>query len=225
MKKSKNQKTSKKIKLGDVYSKCNHNKYSEITEVTEEVQLKSTMQNFFKSYGIIIIVMSLICLALFIYAFRNNPVSILYCVGIVIALFIFSLYNSTYKLSITTKEVSLFSNMQKEKIPIENVINIYLSRNKMRFMGFPFYSYLLNIIYVQGDNQMIYSLPTVMLSPKQMIKFFDNIKTVKIKDEEEEQERKEKDKKTVLKTIFYVTFIVLLVVSIIYAIVNGKVGQ
>lgn len=135
------------------------------------------------------------------------------------------MYNSTYKIALNAKELTIVNNLQKETIQTSNLTNIYISRKKMRFMGFPFYTYIINIMYVQNDNQMLYSLPTVMLNPKQVINFFSNIKTVKIKDEEEEIDRKEKDKKIVIKTIFYVSFAVLLVVSIIYGIVHGNAGQ
>lgn len=145
--------------------------------------------------------------------------------GIIIALFLLSLYNSTYKLILDDKELTIFNNLQKESIYISNLINIYMSKKKMRFMGIPFYAYSINVIYVQNDNQMIISLPTVMLNPKQVITFFSNINTIKLKDEEEEIDRKEKDKRTVIKTIFYVSFAVLLVASIIYGIVNENVAQ
>ncbi len=219
---NKKKKKSNKLKFAEVYDKCNHNKYSKITEIKEKVDLKSNCQNLFKNYGVIILIMTLICLAVFIYTFRNNPISILYCFGIIILLFILSLYNSTYKITLSDKELIIFSNLQKEKIDIANLINIYMSKKKMRFMGIPFYAYTINAIYLQNDNQMMISLPTVMLNPKQVIKFFSTMKIVKIKDEEEEIERKEKDKKTVIKTIFYVSFAVLLVASIIYGIVNGN---
>lgn len=80
MEKSKNSKKNNKIKWEDVYKKCNHNKYSEIKEIGENLELKSNCQNFVKNFGIVILILSLICLSIFIYTFRNNPLSILYCV-------------------------------------------------------------------------------------------------------------------------------------------------
>lgn len=216
---------SNKLKFAEVYNKCNHNKYSEITEIKGKSELKSNCKNFFKNYGMIILIITLICLGIFIYTFRNNPISILYCFGIIILLFLLSLYNSTYKITLNDKELSIYSNLQKETIDSSRIINIYISKKKLRFMGIPFYAYTINVIYLQDNNQMMISLPTVMLSPKQVIKFFSTMSIVKIKDEEEEIEKKEKDKKTVIKTIFYVTFAVLLVASIIYGIVNGNITK
>lgn len=77
---NKNNTKSKKLKFAEVYIKCNHNKYSEIKEIKGKAELKSNCQNLFKNYGIIILILVVIFMAIFIYTFRNNPISILYCV-------------------------------------------------------------------------------------------------------------------------------------------------
>lgn len=208
-----------KLNWKAVYDKCNHNKYSKITEINGNLELRANCKNFFANFGAIILIVLLIFLIMFIYAFKSNPMAILYCFGIIIALFILALYNSTYKLTINSKELHLQSGFEQNKLNIEDIINIYLSKTKMRFLGFPVNAYSINIIYNQKDannenKQILFTLPAIMLDKKQVIKFFSGIKTIKIKDEEEEIKEKEKNNKLVKKTIFWVCLVAFIIFAI-----------
>lgn len=201
-----------------IYNKCNHNKYSKITEINDNIELKANCKNFLNNFGIIILIICLLFLIAFIYTFKNNPIAILYCFGIILALFILAMYNSTYKLTINNKELYLKSGFVQNSLKLENLINIYLSKKKMRFLGFPINAYYINIIYKQDSNNedktILINLPAIMLNKKQVLKFFSNIKTIKIKDEEEEIKEKEKDTKLIKKTIFWVCLIAFIIFAI-----------
>ena len=214
-------KEKKKVKsknMSLIYEKCNHNKYSQLIEICNDLSIESNCRNFILNYKIPIIVILLFVIVLFIYTFRNTPILIFYSLGFLLALFLFSTYNCTYKIKLNQKRLDINVNLQKTQISTKDLANIYLSKEKMRFFGFPIYNYLLNIIYLQNEKPMIITLPTVMINRKQLLKFFSNIKVQKIKDEEEEIERKNKDKKTVIKTIFFVSIIVIVVALILGAI-------
>lgn len=214
---SKNKKKSSNMNL--IYEKCNHNKYSQIIEMSDNnLQIQSNFKNFIVNYKIPIIVILLFVLVLFIYTFRNTPILILYSLGFILILSLLSVYNCTYKLKLDKKFLEVNVNFQKNTINTNDLANIYLSKEKIRFFGFPIYSYSINIIYFLNENPMIISLPIVMVNRKQLLNFFSNMKFKKIKDEEEEIERKNKDKKTVIKTIIYVSIIFVILALIISSI-------
>ncbi len=175
-----------------IYEKVNHNKYSQLTNVSGKVQVKSNLTNLIKNYKTILILIIVILLGLFIYTFRQTPMTILYCVLFLLGLFAFYLYVGTYRLTLDEKNLNLYINFQKTTIDTNSLANIYVSRQKMHFFGFPIYNYLLNIIYMKDNEPMIITLPTVMIDRKNLLKLFSNIKTVKIKDEEEEKQEKRK---------------------------------
>lgn len=206
--------------LGDIYKKVNHNKYSQITQISGKSELKSNYKNFVINYKVLIIVLLIMLTALLIYTFRNNLILIVYCLGLLLALFLFSLYNCTYKLKLDEKAVDLQVNFQKTTILTRDLVNIYLSREKIRFFGFPIYNYTLNIIYLFNDDVLSISLPTVMASRKQLMKLFSTFETEVLKDEEEEINKEEKNKRTIIITIVSVVFVCLIVASLIGAIIS-----
>ena len=215
MKKSKNNKNSFK----ELYDNINHNKYSQIININGKSELKSSCKNFIYNYKYILLAISVFILLILIYTFRNNPINILYCIIFIFALFLLSMYSSTYKLNLDDKQLKLRIYFQDNIIDSQKLINIYVSKEKMRFLGFPIYNYLLNIIYVENEKPMIITLPTIMTSRKELKKLFSTLEVKKLKDEEEEILEKEKNKKLLFITIFIVIMIVLIVASIVAGII------
>lgn len=129
---------SKGRTIGDIYTKVNHNKYSQITKISGKSELKSNYKNFIINYKFIIIILSVILICLLIYTFRNNLILVVYCLGLLLALFLFSLYNCTYKIKLDEKSLDLQVNFQKNTILTEDLINIYLSRETTRFFRFTY---------------------------------------------------------------------------------------
>lgn len=206
-------------KFKEIYSKVNHNKYSQIINIKGKTELKSNCKNFLYNYKFTIIIVVLVLMILLIYTFRNTPIAILYSVGFLLALFLLALYTSSYRITLDENELNLYINFQKTTINTNNLANIYLSKEKMHFFGFPVYNYMLNIIYIFNENPMIITLPTVMVDRKKLVKLFSNIETQKIKDEEEEIKAKEKNNKLIIRTIIIVSVIFILLAIIITGII------
>lgn len=206
-----------------IYATCNHNKYSQLTNIMGKSEVKSNIKNFLANYKAIVITVSLIFLALFIYAFRNNPKIILCCVGFMFLLFILIMYSSTYKLTLDESKLTIHMRFQNTIINTNDLANIYISRDKVHFMGIPIYTYLLNIIYIVNEKPVLISLPVVMTNGKSIKKLFSNIETEKIKDDEEEMEDKNKTKNNKIVILIIVIAIVLFfTASVITAIIYNK---
>ena len=179
---SENKKKSTNMNL--IYEKCNHDQQSQITKISSDnLQIQSNFRNFILNYKIPIIVILLLVVILFIYTFRSTPVLIFYSIALLLVLSLFSVYNCTYKLKLNEKNLELNINLQKTLISTKDIVNIYLSKQKMRFFGFPIYGYSINIIYLLNEKPMIITLPIVMVNRKQLLNFFSNLKFQKIKDD------------------------------------------
>ena len=204
----------------EIYNKVNHNKYSQLTNISGKVEIKSSYKNFISNYKIPIIIVALIFLVLIIYTFRSNPLIILYCIIFILFIFGFAMYSSTYKLQLDEKNLKIYINFQEIKIKTDDLANIYLSREKMHLFCFPIYNYTLNFIYIKDNVPMRISLPTIMVNRKKLLKLFSMIETKMIKDEEEEIKEKEKTgRKVILVTIIVLT-VILLGAFIIGAIIS-----
>lgn len=214
----KSKKSSNKNSLKEIYKKVNHNKYSQIVNLSGKIEVKSNIKNFLYNYKYLLIALFYIIVILFIYTFRNTPITILYCFGFLLALLLLAMYSASYKILLDEENLNIHINFQNTTIKTNDLINIYLSREKMHLFGIPIYNYSLNIIYNLNDTPMIISLPTVMINRKKLVKLFSMIETEKIKDEEEEILAKEKNNKIVISTIISVVAI-FMIVSIILAIV------
>lgn len=214
----KSKKSSNKNSLKEIYKKVNHNKYSQIVNLSGKIEVKSNIKNFLYNYKYLLIALFYIIVILFIYTFRNTPITILYCFGFLLALLLLAMYSASYKILLDEENLNIHINFQNTTIKTNDLINIYLSREKMHLFWIPIYNYSLNIIYNLNDTPMIISLPTVMINRKKLVKLFSMIETEKIKDEEEEILAKEKNNKIVISTIISVVAI-FMIVSIILAIV------
>ena len=217
-------KHSNKNSLKEIYNRVNHNKYSQLVEISGKAQVKSNIVNFLYNYKYILITVFVLILLLLIYTFKSNPIVILYCLGFLLILFLLAMYSATYKISLDEKKLNIYINFQSTTIDSNNLANIYLSREKMHLFGIPIYNYSLNIIYLMNNTPMIMSFPTVMIDKKALTKLFSIIKTEKIKDEEEEIELNKKNTKAIIFSIILgiTIFIIILIIAlaIVYAQTN-----
>lgn len=218
----KNKKKKNLNNFKEIYKKVNHNKYSQITNISGKAELKSNLKNFIYNYKILLIILLTIFLILLIYTFKSNPIVILYCLGFLLAFILLIMYSCTYRVTLDENALNLYINFQQTTIKSDDLVNIYISKQKMHFLGFPIYNYLLNIIYVNNDSPLLISLPTVMINRKKLVKFLSIIETKKIKDEEEEIIAKEKNNKIVIITIISVIAIFILVSAILVVIFSNN---
>lgn len=214
-----------KLTWKSVYQKCNHSRFSQVTNVLRTAKIKSNVGNLLKSYGKIILIVFLIVMIFFIATFWNNLNILFYAILLTFALCIFAIVYGTYYINLEEQGVRFKINFQETNIPYNKLIGIYLTRKKKRFFFIPIYYYALEITeYVDKEKMNIYSFPTIMLNKNEVIKFFDSFEVNVIKSEEEEEKIQNEEKRNFHKAIgivIAILLIIVLVVSIIlYAFSN-----
>ncbi len=214
-----------KLTWKSVYQKCNHSRFSQITNVLRTAKIKSNVGNLLKSYGKIILIVFLIVMIFLIATFWNNLNILFYAILLTFALCIFAIVYGTYYINLEEQGVRFKINFQETNIPYNKLIGIYLTRKKKRFFFIPIYYYALEITeYVDKEKMNIYSFPTIMLNKNEVIKFFDSFEVNVIKSEEEEEKIQNEEKRNFHKAIgivIAILLIIVLVVSIIlYAFSN-----
>ena len=214
-----------KLTWKSVYQKCNHSRFSQVTNVLRTAKIKSNVGNLLKSYGKIILIVFLIVMVFLIATFWNNLNILFYAILLTFALCIFAIVYGTYYINLEEQGVRFKINFQETNIPYNKLIGIYLTRKKKRFFFIPIYYYALEITeYVDKEKMNIYSFPTIMLNKNEVIKFFDSLEVDVIKSEEEEEKIQNEEKRNFHKAIgivIAILLIIVLVVSIIlYAFSN-----
>ena len=209
---------SKQTKLTwkKVYQKCNHLKFSQVTNVFKKAKINSNVINLLKNYGTIILIGLIIILTILIITFWNN-LSILLCALLLLfALCAFAIVYGSYYIKLDEDGVKFKVNFQENSIPYNKLIGIYLTKKKKRVFFVPIYYYALEITeYVDKEKMNIYSFPTIMLNKKELINFFNSFEVKIIKDEEEEEQKKEEERKNFHKAIGIVIGILLIILFVI----------
>ncbi len=200
-----------KTNWSNIYTECNHHKYSKIINILYQAKIKSNFKNFIKSNKVILLFSTIIVLMLLFYTFRTDLLLVLYSVLFFFAMFLIILYYSTYTLTLAKTKLELNINFKKYNILLEDLVNVYLSKSKTSFFGFPIYAYSLNIIYIENDKPMIITLPTIMLDKKKTISFFKCFEIEIIKDEEAENEKIERNTKKMILQLIKILLIVIVV--------------
>lgn len=208
-----------KLTWKNIYQKCNHSRFSQVTNVLETAKVKSNVGNLIKSHGKIILLIFLAILLFMGVTFWNNINILFYAMLLVVALCILAIIYGTYYINLEEKGIKFKINFQENMIPYNKLIGIYLTKKKKRFFFIPIYYYALEITeYVDKEKMNIYSFPTIMLNKKELINFFNAFEVNVIKSEEEEEEKKNEQKKSFYKALWIVIailIIILLIVSII----------
>ena len=112
---SKKSNLSKKDKLTwkKVYQKCNHSRFSQVTNVLKTAEIKSNLGNLLKSYGKIILIVFLVILIFLIATFWNNLNILLYALLLLFALCIFAIVYGTYYVKLEEDGVKFKINFQE----------------------------------------------------------------------------------------------------------------
>ena len=215
---SKKSNLSKKDKLTwkKVYQKCNHSQFSQVTNVLKTAELKSNLGNLLKSYGKIILIVFLVILIFLIATFWNNLNILLCALLLLFALCIFAIVYGTYFVKLEEDGVKFKINFQETNIPYNKLIGIYLTRKEKRFFFIPVYYYALEITeYVDKEKMNVYTFPAIMLSKKEVLKFFEAFEIKVLKSEEEEEKKQNEEKKNFHKAIGIVIGILLIILFIV----------
>ena len=215
MEKTKKEQKSK-LTWKSVYQKCNHSRFSQVTNVLETAKIRSNIRNLLKNYGKIILITFIVIMIFLIATFWNNLTILFYAVLLLIALGIFAIIYGTYYINLEEDGVKFKINFQENKIPYNKLIGIYLTKKKKRFFFIPIYYYAIEITeYVDKEKMNVYSFPTIMLNKKELIQFFNSFEVKVIKSEEEEEEKLNEEKKSFHKAIGIVALILLIIIFIV----------
>lgn len=224
MKKTKKGQKSK-LTWKSVYQKCNHSRFSQVTNVLETAKIKSNVGNLLKNHGKTILLLFLIILVFLVVTFWNNINILFYALLLMVGLCLLAIVYGTYYINLEEDGAKFKINFQENKIPYNKLIGIYLTKKKKRFFFIPIYYYALEITeYVDTEKMNVYSFPTIMLNKKEVIKFFDAFEVNVIKSEEEEEKKQNEEKKSFHKAIgivIAILIIILLIVSIILYAFNA----
>jgi len=93
-------KKSKKVNknsLKNLYNELNHSYNSQIVDVISKTKITSNIGNFLMKYKTATIILTIVYIALVIFAFHQSPKLILYSILLAIFLIIIMTINSTYK--------------------------------------------------------------------------------------------------------------------------------
>ena len=220
-----NQENTKKMQINKkinkltwkmVYQKCNHMRFSQVTNVLKTAKISSNIGNLLKNYGKIILFSFLVILIILIITFWNNLSILLCAILLLIALCAFAILYGSYYIKLEEDGVKFKINFGENSIPYNKLIGIYLTKKKKRVFLVPIYYYALEITeYVDKEKMNIYSFPTIMLNKKELINFFNSFEVKIIKDEEEEEQKQNEERKKFHKAIGIVIGIILIILFVI----------
>lgn len=220
-----NQENTKKMQINKktnkltwkmVYQKCNHMRFSQVTNVLKTAKISSNIGNLLKNYGKIILFSFLVILIILIITFWNNLSILLCAILLLIALCAFAILYGSYYIKLEEDGVKFKINFGENSIPYNKLIGIYLTKKKKRVFLVPIYYYALEITeYVDKEKMNIYSFPTIMLNKKELINFFNSFEVKIIKDEEEEEQKQNEERKNFHKAIGIVIGIILIILFVI----------
>ena len=164
------------------------------------------------------IILTIVYIALVIFAFHQSPKLILYSILLAIFLIIIMTINSTYKLELLDKGLKLTQLATKELIPYEELFTITLLKSTNRLFLIPINIYKMIIVTTKDETIRTIELPIIMLRPKQLRDFMNSFEfEIDEKEEEKTQEELDKREKRILR-IFIAIVIIILVISLITGI-------
>lgn len=215
-----------KLKFKKIYIKVNHNPYCQITNILKKCTLKSNVKNLFTNSWKVILITLLILLAIFIYTFWNNLIAVLYCVLLILFFFIATICFNSYKISLGENELKYKINFQENIISYDNLGNIFMGRDCIKFFFIPIYFYNIKVTYLTDNEHLgMLSFPVFMLNKKDILKFFSAFEVEAYKDEKEEIEKEKNNRKNFYKAIgigLVILFIALFIMSIFIYIFTKK---
>lgn len=205
------------MKWRELYEKCNHKMYCRITEIKEPLHISANFKNFYKNNKLTFLITIIIIFALIVLTFHSHISQILLASFFTLLLLILFFYNNSYNLHSDKDSLKVNFGTATYEINFDDLLNIYLDKHKSKYVVFTT-EYTINIIFKQGDDQMILSLPTYLLTKKDVKKFFNSIECVEL-EQQKELEKEEAEHKNMLKAIVIITALVLLVIFITTVIV------
>ena len=125
----------KKLSWEEIYEKCNHEEYRQMTNVLRKASLNSNVKNFISNFGNILLISLVVLLIFLIFTFKNNLIVAVYCILLLSLIFLLMIVYGTYKISLEEDKVKIKINFQENDITYDKLVNIYLSK-KQRGINF-----------------------------------------------------------------------------------------
>ncbi|MBR3324675.1 MAG: hypothetical protein IKG14_01320 [Clostridia bacterium] len=201
----------------EIYNKCNHKKYSIITNIEQPVMIKSNISNFLDKYKWYLLIGTIIIITALLITLKFNIKLIIGCLGIAVFLLISLIYYNTFKLIIKDDKLKINIMFKEITLKKDDLLTVYIERQKSRILLFiPFYFYSINILYNDKGSVAGYSLSTIMLKKKDVLNFFKHFE-FNILKEQKEEDKKEQTYNNVIRIFTALAFIILIIAFLIFA--------
>ena len=212
------------MKWKEIYEKSNNKKYAQIVDIDEPLKLKSNIKNFIANSKVYIILSLIIFISFTIIAYKGNIQAILATFFVLLILVILMIYNHTYIIETKNDKLIAVIDLKKIEIDYENLINIFMSRKRRRLLFvIPIYTYNINIIFIDGEEQMIMTLSTFMTRKKDVYNLFKKIK-VQVLPQQREEAIKNKENEIRMRALI-ITAIIIVAIAFIIATIIIAINQ
>lgn len=202
----------------EVYEKCNHKKYSLITNIKQPARILSTFSIFLEKYKWGMLIGIVLSILVIIVNFHFDIKIILGFIAMITFLTIALIYYNTFKIEVKNDELVLNIMFREITLKKEDLLTIYMEQQKSRiFLVIPFYYYSINILYNNNNKVAGYSLSTIMTHKKDVHNFFKHFEFNVLKKQLEEDEKEEKYRK-VVRTFVILSTIVVAIGLVAYGI-------
>lgn len=181
MKETKVKENKKKLKMSlkDIYKVVNHAEMSKIIEIKDTFSLRSNFKKFLDEHLVSFVFYSLVILVLTIIVFSKDIWALLCVLGVMVLAVIYAIYNNTYSVKFTEKNVIIEYRFHKQIIPYDDLFNIYLEKQHVSLF---IYTYRIVFIYAEdfkglngekNKRMSFYSLPTFSVAKSDLMNFFN----------------------------------------------------
>lgn len=218
---SNDKKKKNDLSWSKIYTNFNHNKFSYITNVYHEIQVRSDPKYLFRLNNYPLFVLIIIIIGLLIFTFKSSPKALIYCTIFLLSSLLLCCFYGLYNLRLTDKNLVLNIRLQRIIIDYKDLKNIYIDRAKSNILFFiPIYIYSLNIIYMDNSEPYQMAIPLIMANKNDIVKLFKTIKFDAVADSDDIERKNEKEKKHIisifLKLLGIGIFVALIISYIFY---------
>ncbi len=202
--------------MNELYKKNKYRKFSEIEEVTKNIQLKAKVKNFINRHKKILLITLLAISILIIVTFHSTPKTLLlvFCMYILIILCI--IYFNTFSITCKNNKMTIRVNMQEIEINYHDLKNIYIENKQSRIFFKKRNNYLLIILYkTPNGNISTVELPLMFINKKELNKFLENFIVKNKKSNNVVKAQKYQLKRLLIKIGVFILIWALIIISIL----------
>lgn len=202
--------------MNELYEKNKYRKFSEIEEVTKNIQLKAEVKNFINRHKKILLIILLAISILIIVTFHSTPKTLLlvFCMYILIILCI--IYFNTFTIICKNNKMTIRINMQEIEINYNDLKNIYIENKQSRIFFKKRNNYLLIILYKAPNNNIsTLELPLMFINKKDLNKFLENFIVKNEKSNNVAKAQKYQLKRLLIKMTLFILIWLIIIITVI----------